>query len=148
MLVFVSDLHLTDESFAPAIPLQRLIERVDGILQQGAARGVTGATLVLLGDIFEIIKSPKWLAKDNLRPWQSPTDAHRERVTEIYTSILDANKSFERWLQQLPTRFPFLSLRYIPGNHDLAISSCAVTRTSSNTCRCRREARVWGDHSI
>ncbi len=123
MLVFVSDLHLTDESFPPAIPVARLIQAVTSLFEQAKARGVEQARLVLLGDIFEIIKSPKWLASD-LRPWDSPvTNAHRDRVEEIFDSICLANPSFVDWLKSLPTLFPFVSLCYIPGNHDLAINT-------------------------
>ena len=123
MLVFVSDLHLTDKSFPPAIPVPRLIDAVNGLFEHAKARGVERAQLVLLGDIFEIIKSPRWLA-DELRPWDSPiTDAHRDRVEEIFDAICRANPTFVGWLKTLPTLFPFVSLCYIPGNHDLAVNT-------------------------
>lgn len=123
MLVFVSDLHLTDESFPPAIPVPRLTDAVTVLFEQAKARGIKRAQLVLLGDIFEIIKSPKWLA-DDLRPWDSPaTGAHRDRVEAIFDSICRANAPFVAWLKSLPKLFPFVSLCYIPGNHDLAINT-------------------------
>jgi UDP-2,3-diacylglucosamine pyrophosphatase LpxH len=109
MLVFVSDLHLTDESFPPAVPVNRLTEAVDGILQRGKVGGMTSATLVLLGDIFEIIKSPHWLT-DHVRPRESVTEAHRKTVTKIYMSIVKANEPFFKWLETLPARFPFVTL--------------------------------------
>src|SRR5438046_176383 len=108
MLVFVSDLHLTDENFPPAVPVNRLTEAIDDIMQRGKVGGSRYATLVLLGDIFEIIKSPRWL-EDDVRPWDSVTEVHRKTVTNIYMSIVRANEPFFKWLETLPERFPFVT---------------------------------------
>ena len=139
MLVFVSDLHLTDASFRPAIPIKRLTDAVDGVIERGRLGGVTSVKVVLLGDIFEIIKSPEWLAA-NVRPWEPVTEAHRKTVTTIFRSIAAANQPFFSWLAALPTRFPFVSFCYIPGNHDLALNTAMGEEA-------RRELRAALSHA-
>ena len=69
MLIFVSDLHLMDEGFKEAIPTSRLVQVVDGTIRRALERGVKehDVQFVLLGDIFEIIKSQQWIDND-VRP--------------------------------------------------------------------------------
>lgn len=124
MIIFISDLHLMDEGFKEAIPTSRLVQVVGGTIRRAVERGVKehDIQLVLLGDIFEIIKSQQWIDND-VRPWEPSTAKHQSVVLSIYKSILKANASFEQWLTSLHTTYPQLRLIYIPGNHDLAINT-------------------------
>jgi UDP-2,3-diacylglucosamine pyrophosphatase LpxH len=123
MLIFISDLHLMDEGFKEAIPTARLAQVIDGIIVRALQRGVAepNIELVLLGDIFEVIKSQQWIDHD-VRPWDPVTSKHRDVVLAIYRSILRANPAFEQWLTDLRTAYPSLRIAYVPGNHDLVIN--------------------------
>ncbi len=122
MLLFISDLHVMDEGFKEAIPMSRLASVVDGIVQRALDQGVKDIELVLLGDIFEIIKSQQWI-DHGVRPWEPCTARHQEVVSNIFASILAANPKFVAWLSGLPLRHPQVRLTYIPGNHDLVVNT-------------------------
>ena len=122
MLVFISDLHLMDEGSKEAIPTSRLADIVDGIIRRAVDKGVKDIQLVLLGDIFEIIKSQQWI-DEGVRPWETSTAKHQGVVTKIFESILKANVTFVAWLEGLPSKYPQVRFVYIPGNHDLAINT-------------------------
>lgn len=118
MLIFVSDLHLASGDFNVTMDVSRLFDVLSGLLEKGIQRGVEDATLVLLGDIFEILKARQWIEPPELRPWQEASDAHREKVTEIFTEVEKANRAFFDGLLAMADRFPFLRLVFVPGNHD------------------------------
>jgi hypothetical protein len=57
MLLFVSDLHLVDLSECSTLNTPAFLQRIKQVLKDSAQLGVTNAKLVLLGDIFELLKS-------------------------------------------------------------------------------------------
>src|SRR5579883_1525297 len=61
MLLFVSDLHLCDGSVPPAIRIPDFVRTLSGVAQTAEAERVEALDVVLLGDIFEMLKTPTWL---------------------------------------------------------------------------------------
>src|SRR5438093_1433050 len=56
MLIFVSDLHLTDTLRSGSVAKGALFERFWQRIQ--ASRGAEAATLVFVGDVFDLVRSP------------------------------------------------------------------------------------------
>jgi hypothetical protein len=145
MLVIVSDLHLTDGTIGTSIGAAafedfraRLKElAVDASHRaDGRYRPIESFDLVLLGDIFDLIRTTRW--NDTgvaVRPWD-----HREKpgpfadkIAEITTAILKRNKGALDLLrecsrgaavtvpaahgagEQVPVR---VRIHYVVGNHD------------------------------
>ncbi|HVG09853.1 MAG TPA: hypothetical protein VNM67_19285 [Thermoanaerobaculia bacterium] len=118
MLLFISDLHLTDTADRSTVDLTRIAEALNGQLLRATRRkGIREVKLVLLGDIFELLKSRIWLDR-GLRPWDRPTSAHVQAVADIFEAVLQANRPFLEDLCQLTQTYP-VKLEYLPGNHDL-----------------------------
>lgn len=78
--------------------------------------------IVLLGDIFEILKSRRWIDQ-NLRPWDAYTTAHKDTVTDIFKSIVDVNHELFDELRNLRHKYSFVEIIYVPGNHDWPFNS-------------------------
>jgi UDP-2,3-diacylglucosamine pyrophosphatase LpxH len=133
MIVFLSDLHLTDELSSSTIDLPRLFEVLGDSFRRAADSGAKDLHLVLLGDIFEMLKSKIWL-ESNLRPWEAATSAHVAAVAEIFSRIESANRDFFEGLQGL-VRSHSVTLDYLPGNHDLVLNGAmgAVARARLQT---------------
>jgi UDP-2,3-diacylglucosamine pyrophosphatase LpxH len=93
MLIFLSDLHLTDESVPSTIDLRRLLDSLRDCYQRAAASGIRTIQLVLLGDIFEMLKSAIWLDR-HIRPWDDATPAHAAATDDILAAIVSANIDF------------------------------------------------------
>ncbi|HVE70285.1 MAG TPA: hypothetical protein VNI54_02870 [Thermoanaerobaculia bacterium] len=126
MLLVVSDLHLTDagseSTFRPDVFVRTIRE---------AARGARSVRLLLLGDIFEILKSRVW-EKNGVRPWEKKcTVVHQATVTEIFDRTLQTNAGFFEALAQLRDELN-MSIAYIPGNHDRPLNT-----EMGNGCRIR-----------
>jgi UDP-2,3-diacylglucosamine pyrophosphatase LpxH len=113
VLIFVSDLHLTDDARRSSIKLEPFLDAVVAAL----ARTPTGdtATLVLLGDIFEMLKSDRWCL-GGVRPWDD-SDELSATTMEVFQRIVDSNTEFFDGLANL-SRNGQLAISYVPGNHD------------------------------
>jgi UDP-2,3-diacylglucosamine pyrophosphatase LpxH len=117
----LSDLHFADTVERRTIDARALCNVVEDCAER--AQGLPGKSLqvLLLGDIFEILKSQVWLDA-GIRPWQAPPLAASQdfeiAVENIFDRIVRCNTDFfERW-KQLTERLPGLSAVYVPGNHD------------------------------
>ena len=83
MLVFVSDVHLTDgTSGTTMVPraFDKLCRSLDDIIQESVKLKeprITAVEIVLLRDIFDAIRSSRWLrpqnSEDPVRPWSDAT---------------------------------------------------------------------------
>jgi len=111
MLVIISDLHLTDgtsgatispgafEIFAEELQAMACAasNRVDGTYAP-----VERIDVLLLGDVLDVIRSTRWLTRDDVRPW---TDSQRpefvEMVTQITAGILRQNEASLNVLRRL-----------------------------------------------
>lgn len=144
MLVVVSDLHLTDGSSGDTINAGAFRVFVDALKRRAHSacwRGRDGdakfvpiprCDLVLLGDVFDVIRSARWLRSDALRPWAP--GAHRAAfaglIGEITDGILAHNAGALKHFRDLggklriPTPAPGehveipLHIHYLVGNHD------------------------------
>jgi UDP-2,3-diacylglucosamine pyrophosphatase LpxH len=128
MQLFVSDLHLTDHDDGCA-PSDKQLLSITRTLNEAP----TGEkhTLVLLGDIVDLLRSEQWheLWQDGESPWRDRTGGRNEHFKRFAGSRADdcataiARRTVDRYPQfrsVLRTLVQAGRLRvvYIPGNHD------------------------------
>ena len=122
MLVIVSDLHLSDGSTGMTIPAsafslfqERLREmafdaskRSDPAQPDGTSyKPIESFDLVLLGDIFDLIRSIEWTQEQKgepgyARPWSDPGDpAFVQKIDAITQKILDGNTEIAKIFRNL-----------------------------------------------
>jgi UDP-2,3-diacylglucosamine pyrophosphatase LpxH len=149
MLVFISDVHLTDGSSGTTIApraFDKLCRSLDDIIWNPKKSKITEVDIVLLGDIFDVIRSSLWLRPENtgidnpVRPWSDATDTdsqgwNLQKYTEIIVETITNRpnniesigylKSFsQRWAKKGVK----VNITYIIGNHDWLINRYATTR--------------------
>src|SRR5215213_859771 len=127
MLILVSDLHLTDTVERCTFNARRFIESLNRIVREAGDKGIKKVTVILLGDIFELLKSREWIDKE-IRPWEATSETHADAVESIFRSILNCNAEFFEGFQKLSKNHPFVVIRYLPGNHDSPISTAMGLR--------------------
>ena len=116
MLVIISDLHLSDgtsgetiSSIAFRIFRNRLSDMAYDASwrSDGKYRPIEEMNIVLLGDIFDLIRSTRWVADESgqpvsVRPWNDVNDeAFINKIREINTAILAHNAESLEVLQSL-----------------------------------------------
>lgn len=133
MQVFISDLHLTDgtsgqtiNSGAFEVFRDNLEILVGSILKKGKVQDLK---IVLLGDIFDVIRSTQWIdAGDNVRPWSEAGPGQNKVLLNIMKGILQnpENKKSLSYLADLrefaDRRELGFELQYVIGNHDWLIN--------------------------
>jgi UDP-2,3-diacylglucosamine pyrophosphatase LpxH len=122
MKIFISDIHLTDSHKHQPIKLPRLFDLLNNLTKKIFEANFEEVEIVLLGDIFDFIKSDMWL-NNHLRPWEDCTPHHVETVTNIFQSIYENNLDFFNQLAQYLSHYQFVKIVYIPGNHDRVINT-------------------------
>jgi UDP-2,3-diacylglucosamine pyrophosphatase LpxH len=124
LLVFISDLHLTESLKGPrvsrAATLQRFWSRIE------AARGDEPAEIVFVGDLFDIVRSPRWL-ESNARPYHDPSPASVAVVESIVESTLERESELFDMLRSL-VQSGQLRLSYVLGNHDRLLRFAPLAR--------------------
>jgi UDP-2,3-diacylglucosamine pyrophosphatase LpxH len=143
MLVVLSDVHLTDPSAGTEIDpkaFRKFCSLLDNIIGDLTKTNIRQVEIVLLGDIFDVIRSDTWLLPQNnhptrpIRPWSASGEADSagwnvERyVKEIVDKII-ANERNQRAISYL-TSFQQkwadqgvkVMLDYFIGNHDWLIN--------------------------
>ena len=108
MLVIVSDLHLNDGTTGALLDAgaaELLTDRVCDLAYRacwradGSYQPIQRVDLVLLGDVFDIIRSQRWLTSD-VRPWSDlHSPAGVEMVSGITSEILRKNVEIIRQLR-------------------------------------------------
>jgi UDP-2,3-diacylglucosamine pyrophosphatase LpxH len=121
MLLLASDLHLSDTAKRSSFSATAFERAAEEILRSAAEDGTKDIHLVLLGDIFEILKSTVWL-DDNVRPWEASTGSHSQTVSRIVDSIFQQNADFFTSLSRLRADYS-LKITYLPGNHDAPLNT-------------------------
>jgi len=91
--------------------------------------GAETLDIILLGDIFEILKSRKWLERST-RPWEVSTPAHVDTVSSIFEEIVAVNARFFDDLDSLRREFPFVRVKYVIGNHDGPLTTAMGTHAA------------------
>jgi UDP-2,3-diacylglucosamine pyrophosphatase LpxH len=114
LLVFISDLHLTDQLKGPRISKADALNRFWSRIE--SARLSEPAELVFVGDLFDIVRSPRWF-EGTRRPYQVPSPATVAVVEAIVDATLDREREFFSLLRGHVERGA-LRVSYILGNHD------------------------------
>jgi UDP-2,3-diacylglucosamine pyrophosphatase LpxH len=150
MLVFLSDVHLTDGPPETAIDpraFKKFCDLLVNIIGDPSKTNIHQVEIVLLGDIFDVIRSDFWLRKENqipnpIRPWSAPNDedsanCNRQMYTEkIVKRIIDNPrnqeavrylKDFEQWCAAHLGLINF-TVSYLIGNHDWLINLYPAAR--------------------
>jgi UDP-2,3-diacylglucosamine pyrophosphatase LpxH len=143
MLVIFSDLHLTDGHTARNPPESMLRRLGDEIRASARDRKARELEIVLLGDIFDIVRTDYWhrngVAAEQ-RPWGGEPDpetgmnrdaAVEQQFLEILADALRENSSQAligtlKGLESGTGLRPHLT--YIPGNHDRVLNNFPVLR--------------------
>lgn len=149
MLIFISDLHLTDGSSGTTIHPRafcKLFELLLDIIGDPKKNKIQKVHLVLLGDIIDVIRSDVWLRQEKgqaekpIRPWSSALDYDKEgHNLQYYTESIvdkiistDNNILIKIYLEEFQTlcrKFNIdVELSYLIGNHDWLINRYPSTR--------------------
>ncbi len=137
MLVFFSDVHLTDGTSGETINEEAFERFVDQIGDLAEKRRAEEVRVVLLGDGLDIIRSDRWLdGRGGTRPWSPPGGEQRRRGLDILSAILDNNRRAVETLREMPyriaarSRVPYWRVHfdYVLGNHDWLIDRYRATR--------------------
>jgi UDP-2,3-diacylglucosamine pyrophosphatase LpxH len=146
MLVFISDVHLTDGTSGTTIvprAFDKLCRSLEGIIQESEknpATRIKNVELVLLGDIFDVIRSSLWLRRENagknpVRPWSSWKAADKSgwKLEDYVNAIVAAitgqagNQQCMAYLKDFRDRCAARDVKvntsYIIGNHDWLINA-------------------------
>jgi UDP-2,3-diacylglucosamine pyrophosphatase LpxH len=121
MIIIVSDLHLTDTIERSTLNEESFFESLNHVVTYAVSKGITDLRLILLGDVFEILKSEKWL-EATVRPWEECDSRHSAVVDKIFASIISSNASFLQKLKKLSHDYK-VRIEYVPGNHDLPLNT-------------------------
>ena len=134
MLIFLSDVHMTDGSSGETIKdtaFRIFRDNVQKLVESLTPRPPEELRLVLLGDVFDIIRSRKWLGVDE-RPWDAAGAKQEAIVQEILNGIIGNNTGALAELQRLrewsdQNNIPF-DITYVIGNHDWLINRYPACR--------------------
>ncbi|MCL6583876.1 MAG: hypothetical protein K6U11_09590 [bacterium] len=143
MLVFLSDVHLTDGSSGTTIDpraFRKFCQSLKNIVGDARQSNIKKIEIVLLGDIFDLIRSDFWLRPENeglsqpVRPWSAPniTDRSGWNLQAYTEAIVDKiithprNIEIAGYLEELRTEClgedVEVQLSYLIGNHDWLIN--------------------------
>ncbi|HEU0036604.1 MAG TPA: hypothetical protein VFQ53_38590 [Kofleriaceae bacterium] len=115
LLIFVSDIHLTDRLHGNAVSKAEQFARFwDRI---AAARGSRPAELCVVGDLFDLVRSPSWF-EGRHRPYHgATTNGVVKNVEQIVTETIAREAGFFTALRERVQRGE-LKIHYVVGNHD------------------------------
>lgn len=133
MLVLVSDLHLTDGSTARNVDPEAFTLMASLIRDTAARRGAREVHLVLLGDIFDLVRTDYWLRQGippDDRPWGGRPDprtgvnAGSALIERQFATVLDgiaatpSAQALGRAIASLDDGTRPLKVTYVVGNHE------------------------------
>lgn len=122
MILILSDLHLADTAERRTVDVIALCQMIANTAKEHFQTQDAELEILFLGDIFEVLKSSIWTDL-NLRPWDVPSSSHCDAVTAIFARIVACNSTFFRELDALAFKYPGLTCRYVPGNHDWPLNA-------------------------
>jgi UDP-2,3-diacylglucosamine pyrophosphatase LpxH len=145
MMVLVSDLHLTDERTANNVNPEAFKLFADGVAATARKRGAQETVLVLLGDIFDLVRSDLW-HRENIpsdqRPWGGELDPEtamnrdssaieRQFLTVLHGILgTPTARQLRATLAELQQTCPAFSVRYVVGNHDRVLWNFPALRAA------------------
>jgi UDP-2,3-diacylglucosamine pyrophosphatase LpxH len=124
MLVFASDIHLTDALHNTTLSRADTFERFWARIH--ASRGHRPAHLCFVGDLFDIVRSPTWFDAPS-RPYDDPGPAVQVRVSSIVDAVLAREAPFFEAIRKR-VESGELTVHYVLGNHDRLLASCPAAR--------------------
>lgn len=138
MIVFISDIHLTDGTSGETInagAFEKFAMYVRDMAKKAEAKNLE---IVLLGDIFDVIRSDYWL-KGNIRPWSKESDGFQGKGLKDYAEEIVkricSNPENQKSIGHLNTLKESMgndginvSFTYLIGNHDWLINRYSSTR--------------------
>lgn len=147
MLVFASDIHLTDGSSGTTIDpraFDRFCKSLVDIIGDPQKSNIKDVEIILLGDIFDVIRSDCWLRPENnkpqpIRPWSKATDTdsaswtledYTKEIVRRITTRAD-NVTAMKYLadfRNLMKKDVQIEISYMIGNHDWLINRYPSTR--------------------
>jgi len=125
MLVFISDLHLRPGTPSPvsrAAQFSRLWQRLEG------GRPGHPVRLCLVGDIFDLVRAPQWLASA-VRPYAEPSPELAAQVKAVVDATLEADRPFFEALRRRVEEGA-LEIDYLLGNHDRLLEHAPEARAA------------------
>jgi len=143
MLVAISDLHITDERTAINVPQGAFDILEHEIVANAADRKAGEIHLVLLGDIFDLVRTDYWhrKARDGTlpvakRPWNgtlspatgmNPDPGVERQFQDVLTDILASGgaQSLLEMIQHLHAAGLPFRVTYVIGNHDRVLHNFA-----------------------
>lgn len=131
MLVCISDLHLTDSSTGKhnvdAITFRNFWNKV---LETARSLNIKEIELSILGDLFDLVHSTKWLGGlEEVRPWSEKGEKQFKVTQRILKDIFEENKELLAWLSMLPRSTDFnVKISYILGDHDWLLNRYDILR--------------------
>ena len=129
LLIFVSDIHLTDRLHGNAVSkadqFARFWQRI------GVARGKRAAELCIVGDMFDLVRSPSWF-EGRHRPYHgASTNGVVKNVEQIVTETIAREAGFFDAIRS-KVQSGELNVHYVVGNHDrLLLTAPAAQRAIS-----------------
>src|SRR5262245_40426793 len=124
MLIFVSDVHLTDTLHGSVISKSDVFERF--WLRIQAARGARPAELCFVGDLFDIVRSPTWL-ETACRPYHDPNPDTLAVVDRIVSGLLERGAGCIDAIRKR-VQYGKLGVNYVLGNHDRLLRFAPAAR--------------------
>jgi len=124
MLIFVSDIHLTDQLHGSVIPRAATFERFWVRIQ--AARGKRPAEMCFVGDLFDIVRSPSWF-DGAYRPYHEPSEGLTKAIDSVVEKILEREAPFFAAIRKRVEEGA-LNVHYVLGNHDRLLSHAPRSR--------------------
>ena len=124
MLIFVSDIHLTDALHGSSVSKLEAFQRFWVRIQ--AARGKRPAKLAFVGDLFDLVRSPTWLSTPH-RPYHDLSGDAVSVVEGITDAILERERPF---FDAIRSRVEAgeLEIFYALGNHDRLLAIAPKAR--------------------
>ncbi len=124
MLIFASDIHLTDALHGGSVPKSAIFERFWTRIE--AARGHRPAILCFVGDLFDLVRSPRWL-DGRFRPYHEVEGNAEAALDRIVDGILEREKGFFDAIRRRVEEGA-LEVVYLLGNHDRLLADAPGAR--------------------
>jgi UDP-2,3-diacylglucosamine pyrophosphatase LpxH len=131
MHVFLSDIHLTDADAGGVVADSHLSSFLDRIMAIAAEKQSKKVTLVLVGDIFDLLRSEKWARlwdQNGSAPWRgmNPKFKHFKNSDSETTArkvLAETCARYQTLSQKIGSYIKAGKLEtvYVPGNHDFMV---------------------------
>lgn len=142
MLVIMSDIHLTDGTSGETIHSGAFWKFALYLKDMAETAKAKKVEIVLLGDIFDLIRSDYWL-RSGIRPWSNARakDGKGKGLNDYTIEILNricknpVNKKsithLEKFKKEMVKQGVSVEITYIVGNHDWLVNRYPETRTKT-----------------